>query len=229
MRGTYGPDQPYTEMAARALKLWAKYERRWKQQFLHRTGVLWMAPGHDDAFERGSIKSLRAAKIKFHELSAAQMKQTPDNKSYFPDAEDQDQEDAFRKLDWENRPAADEAARKSNHTESDQTYRLKQLLDRASLFAGTLCMGLVNFDTVDASKKDAAAAIFQDWNLEYQTVDQWNDLMETNSSGKPGLIKSIETWWKNLNQQPPQPTDANMMERIATAFGMTAADAVRPS
>ena len=74
MRGTYGPDQPYTEMAARALKLWAKYERRWKRQFLHRTGVLWMAPRHDDVFERGSVKSLRVAKIKFQELSAAQMR-----------------------------------------------------------------------------------------------------------------------------------------------------------
>ena len=74
MRGTYGPDQPYTEMAARALKLWAKYERRWKRQFLHRTGVLWMASGHDDAFEKGSVKALRAAKIKFQELSSAQMR-----------------------------------------------------------------------------------------------------------------------------------------------------------
>ena len=74
MRGTYGPDQPYTEMAARALKVWAKHERQWKRRFLHRTGVLWMAPGHDDAFERGSIRSLRAAKIKFQELSTAQMR-----------------------------------------------------------------------------------------------------------------------------------------------------------
>ncbi len=74
MRGTYGPDQPYTEMAARALKLWQKYERRWKRQFLQRTGVLWMASGHDDAFESGSVEMLRAAKIKFQELSAAQMK-----------------------------------------------------------------------------------------------------------------------------------------------------------
>jgi len=74
MRGTYGPDQPYTEMAARALKLWAKYERRWKRQFLHRAGVLWMASGSDHGFERGSAKALRAAKIKFQELSAAQMK-----------------------------------------------------------------------------------------------------------------------------------------------------------
>ncbi len=73
MRGTYGPDQPYTEMAARALKLWAKYEHRWKRQFLHRTGVLWMAAGRDDAFERGSVDALRKAKIKFHELSAPQM------------------------------------------------------------------------------------------------------------------------------------------------------------
>jgi len=74
MRGTYGPDQPYTQMAARALKLWQKYERRSKRQFLHRTGVLWMAPAHDDAFERGSVKTLRAAKIKFQELSSPQMK-----------------------------------------------------------------------------------------------------------------------------------------------------------
>jgi len=73
MRGTYGPNQPYTEMAARALSLWAQYERRWKRQFLHRTGVLWMAAGHDDEFEHGSVEMLRAAKIKYQELSAAQM------------------------------------------------------------------------------------------------------------------------------------------------------------
>jgi sarcosine oxidase len=75
MRGTYGPDQPYTEMAARALQLWQKYERRWKRRFLHRTGVLWMASGRDDAFERGSVEALRAAKIKFRELSSAQVKE----------------------------------------------------------------------------------------------------------------------------------------------------------
>ena len=73
MRGTYGPDQPYTEMAARALTLWQKYERQWKRTFLHRTGVLWMAAGRDDAFERGSVEMLRQAKIKFQELSSAPM------------------------------------------------------------------------------------------------------------------------------------------------------------
>ncbi len=74
MRGTYGPDQPYTELAARALKLWSKYQRKWKRQFLHRSGVLWMASSRDDDFERGSIEMLRAAKIKFQELSRSQIR-----------------------------------------------------------------------------------------------------------------------------------------------------------
>jgi sarcosine oxidase len=74
MRGTYGPDQPYTEMAARALRLWQKYERRWKKQLLHRTGVLWMASSRDDSFERGSLPALRQSLIKFQELSTPAMK-----------------------------------------------------------------------------------------------------------------------------------------------------------
>jgi sarcosine oxidase len=74
MRATYGPDQPYTEMAARALKFWEKYERKWKRQFLHRSGVIWMVSSRDDVFERGSIHLLRAAKIKYQELSPAQMR-----------------------------------------------------------------------------------------------------------------------------------------------------------
>jgi sarcosine oxidase len=74
MRCAYGPDQPYTELAARSMKLWEKYQRRCKRQFLHRSGVLWMASGTDDAFERGSIAALRDAKIKYRELSVPQMR-----------------------------------------------------------------------------------------------------------------------------------------------------------
>jgi glycine/D-amino acid oxidase-like deaminating enzyme len=74
MRGTYGPDQPYTKLAARSLQLWQRYERRWKSQFLHRTGVLWMVSSHDDAYERGSLAMLRQARIKFQELSTSEMK-----------------------------------------------------------------------------------------------------------------------------------------------------------
>jgi glycine/D-amino acid oxidase-like deaminating enzyme len=74
MRGTYGPDQPYTELAARSLRLWEKYERRWKRQFLHRTGVLWMVSSRDDAYERGSLAVLRQAGIEFREFSTPEMK-----------------------------------------------------------------------------------------------------------------------------------------------------------
>ncbi len=74
MRGAYGPDQPYTQMAARSLKLWQKYQKRWKRQFLHPTGVLWMVSSRDDAFERGSLEVLRQARIEVRELSVRQMK-----------------------------------------------------------------------------------------------------------------------------------------------------------
>ncbi len=78
MRCAYGADQANTGMAARSLKLWARYQRRWKRQFLHRTGVLWMAEESDDpslnAFERDSIATLRRAKVKFRELSSTQMR-----------------------------------------------------------------------------------------------------------------------------------------------------------
>jgi glycine/D-amino acid oxidase-like deaminating enzyme len=74
MRGTYGPEQPYSKLAALSLKLWEKYERRWKSHFLHRTGVLWMVSSRDDAFERGSLAILREARIEFQEISTPEMK-----------------------------------------------------------------------------------------------------------------------------------------------------------
>lgn len=60
-------------MAARALQLWSDHERLWSQRFLFRIGVLWMAYG-DDAFERGSLPELRAAKINYEELSASELR-----------------------------------------------------------------------------------------------------------------------------------------------------------
>jgi glycine/D-amino acid oxidase-like deaminating enzyme len=74
LRGTYGPDQPYTAVAARAMILWQKYEKRWKARFLHRTGVLWMVSNGEDAYERGSLALLREAQIRHQEFSTAQMK-----------------------------------------------------------------------------------------------------------------------------------------------------------
>jgi sarcosine oxidase len=73
IRGTYGPSQPYTKMAARALRLWQENETRWQTQLLHRTGVLWMATSSDDQFERSSLPQLRDAGIAYEELSGGEL------------------------------------------------------------------------------------------------------------------------------------------------------------
>jgi monomeric sarcosine oxidase len=73
IRGTYGPSQPYTKMAARAMRLWKEQETRWHQRLFHRTGVLWMATSSDDQFERSSLPMLREAGIAFEELSGREV------------------------------------------------------------------------------------------------------------------------------------------------------------
>src|SRR2546426_11092333 len=50
IRGTYGPNQPYTKMAARALELWEENQKRWHRQLLFRIGVLGMAAAGTDPF-----------------------------------------------------------------------------------------------------------------------------------------------------------------------------------
>lgn len=73
MRCTYGPDQPYTELASRALRLWRSNERKWNRTFVHPTGVLWMADGNDDTWENGSLRLLKDAKVPYERLSKRQL------------------------------------------------------------------------------------------------------------------------------------------------------------
>ena len=73
IRGTYGPNQPYTKMAARATQLWKENEKRWNLKLLHQTGVLWMVTAGDDHFERESLPLLRDAGIAYQELSVQEM------------------------------------------------------------------------------------------------------------------------------------------------------------
>ena len=69
MRGAYGPNQPYTSLAARAIELWREHEAQWKRKFFHPIGVLWMIEG-DGKFERGSLPLLNEAGIPFEQLEA---------------------------------------------------------------------------------------------------------------------------------------------------------------
>ena len=70
IRGTYGAGRIYTQMAARALKLWQEYEKRWNLQLFFRSGVLWMT-GSDDTYERTALPFLSEAGIRFEKLSAS--------------------------------------------------------------------------------------------------------------------------------------------------------------
>jgi glycine/D-amino acid oxidase-like deaminating enzyme len=72
LRGAYGPGQPYTKLAARAMELWKAHEAQWKRKFFFPIGVLWLTAG-DDAFERGSLSCLRDADIPFEQLSTREM------------------------------------------------------------------------------------------------------------------------------------------------------------
>jgi glycine/D-amino acid oxidase-like deaminating enzyme len=72
IRGAYGPDQPYTKLAARALELWQAEQAQWKRKFFFPIGVLWMVEG-DGAFERGSLSFLKDAGIPFEQLETKDM------------------------------------------------------------------------------------------------------------------------------------------------------------
>jgi glycine/D-amino acid oxidase-like deaminating enzyme len=73
IRGAYGPDQPYTKLAARALQLWKENQAQWKRKFFFPIGVLWMVEG-DGAFERGSLPFLKDAGIPFEQLAVPELK-----------------------------------------------------------------------------------------------------------------------------------------------------------
>jgi monomeric sarcosine oxidase len=69
IRGTYGGNQPYTRMAARATQLWKEHDQLWNVKLLHQTGVLWMVTESDGHFERESLPALRDAGIAYQELT----------------------------------------------------------------------------------------------------------------------------------------------------------------
>src|SRR5947207_14573339 len=74
LRCTYGPNQPYSRMAARAAQLWTEHEKLWSRQLLHRTGVLWMARTGNDQFERASLHTLGNAGVDYQELHVEELR-----------------------------------------------------------------------------------------------------------------------------------------------------------
>ncbi len=72
IRGAYGPAQPYTRLAARALQLWKEHEAMWERKFFFPIGVLWMVEGTGE-FESGSLPLLKDAGIALEHLAVGEM------------------------------------------------------------------------------------------------------------------------------------------------------------
>jgi len=69
IRMGYGADSVYTQMAARSLTLWKDLEARSRETLFHRTGVLWMARGHD-AYSAATRVALAEAAVPVEILPA---------------------------------------------------------------------------------------------------------------------------------------------------------------
>jgi glycine/D-amino acid oxidase-like deaminating enzyme len=71
IRGVYGADRIYTEMAARAFKLWHENELKWNKTLYRRTGALWMI-GDEGTYARAAMPLLKEYGFGYEELSVAE-------------------------------------------------------------------------------------------------------------------------------------------------------------
>ena len=69
IRGTYGPAEIYTAMAARALEVWKECQFRWGRGVYHRTGVLWLASNPDDSYETAALTALEQNGLVYDKLT----------------------------------------------------------------------------------------------------------------------------------------------------------------
>ncbi|MEO8432338.1 MAG: FAD-dependent oxidoreductase [Acidobacteriota bacterium] len=71
IRGVYGGQRIYTEMAARAFRLWHDHEAKWKTRLYHRTGALWMISDAGE-YAREAMPILRDNGFAYEELTVAE-------------------------------------------------------------------------------------------------------------------------------------------------------------
>ncbi|HZP17783.1 MAG TPA: FAD-dependent oxidoreductase [Terriglobales bacterium] len=74
IRMGYGPDELYTEWAARALIQWKNLAGSGRQELFHKTGVLWLS-SETDIYAQQTLTALRQRKIACRELSAAELRE----------------------------------------------------------------------------------------------------------------------------------------------------------
>ncbi len=74
IRGVYGPDRVYVEMARRSFELWRENEVRWKRSLYTRTGALWMVSDEGD-YVKQSLPHLKSFGFAYEELTTGEAAQ----------------------------------------------------------------------------------------------------------------------------------------------------------
>ncbi|MBL8294676.1 MAG: FAD-dependent oxidoreductase, partial [Bryobacterales bacterium] len=57
VRCGYGPNTVYTQLTARAIKLWRENEQRWRLKLFHNNGVLWFSTVRNEAWDKAALEA----------------------------------------------------------------------------------------------------------------------------------------------------------------------------
>jgi hypothetical protein len=115
----------------------------------------------------------------------------------------------------------DRAARAAAMIElPDRSYPFAELLDHAARFAGLLSMAAVAYDETAAPVRPHMTAIFQDWNLDFTTVDQWKALLEPSIAADMGILHAASLYTADLEKQADKPNEV-AIGRLRSALGVT--------
>ena len=136
-----------------------------------------------------------------------------DGQEAYPQAED-------ATTSWDSKAQKDEEARQAaSMTSPSPHHQLKTLLDQAVCFGGLLAIGAVNYDEVTGTAaKERTKLIFKDWNLDYRTRREWDELMDT-ATDRPGLLTAAKQWL--LDMDTGTSSNRTTMRQIAQVVGET--------
>ena len=120
-------------------------------------------------------------------------------------------QDEAENIPWDDIPKRDDHERALKSKSTTQTYTLKDILDKAKFLSGLLAMVAVDYDNTNG-KDPCIGNIFRDWNLDFRTEVEWNELMETRPDGTPGFAKAAQQWWEAVlkGADPDLPTLTTM-------------------
>jgi hypothetical protein len=114
----------------------------------------------------------------------------------------------------------DEEVRKTKQLASaENDYTITQLFDHAGRMAALLSMAALNYDGASPQVRSNVAEIFKGWDLDYRTVDEWDELMKASAGADMGLLQAAKRWWDDISLA--RPVDPTAVERLEQGMAVT--------